>query len=350
MIEELRREARAVVRERLPVAHLRGLRERGATLSREVWCGLAQLGWAGICVPEALGGAGLGIAAAGAVIEECGRTLAPTAMLSTAVLGVGALLAGRPEVADAVLPAVCRGERLLAVAFEEQRRFAPDAALATTATRAPGGWRLDGEKVHVLDGAVADQLVVVAREGAFLVDADTPGVTVLPLAMVDARGAARVRLAGVVVAEDRALGPIELGPVIDRATAALAAEMLGGIDAVFATTIEYLKTRVQFGVPIGSFQALQHRAAQMYAEIELTRAVVHAALDAPDDVALVSAAKARASDVFVHVAAEAIQMHGGIGVTDDLDVGLYYKRARVAAMTLGDAAWHRDRFARVGGY
>jgi alkylation response protein AidB-like acyl-CoA dehydrogenase len=354
--EEIQRAARAFVRERLPVAHLRGLRDRDepARLSREVWQEAARLGWAGILIGEADGGAGLGLVEAGLILEECGRTLAPTPLLATAVLGAGALAGAPAALRREVLPAVGRGERLLALAFEERPRFAPEA-IATTARRVDGGWRLDGHKVHVLDGAAADQLVVVADAGAFLIDRDAPGLVVQPLAMVDSRGAARLRLDGVVVPEARALGALALAPLLDRATAALAAEMLGGADEVFATTLAYLKTRRQFGVPIGSFQALKHRAAHLHGELELTRSVVLAALAAldagdPEAPVLVSAAKAKASATFLHAAAEAIQLHGGIGVTDDLDVGLYYKRAQVAAATFGDAAYHRARFASLQGY
>ncbi|MBZ0235441.1 MAG: acyl-CoA dehydrogenase, partial [Deltaproteobacteria bacterium] len=229
------------------------------------------------------------------------------------------------------------------------------------------GWILDGEKTFVLDGSAADLLVVAARTAGapgdrdgltlFVVERDAAGVSVEPLAMVDSRGAARVRFAAVTVPTADVLGAPDRGAdlldaLVERATTALTAEMLGAADAVFRTTIEYLKQRHQFGVAIGSFQALKHRAAHMFCELELTRSVVRAALVAidratPDAAALVSAAKARASDTFTLVSAEAIQMHGGIGVTDDLDVGLYYKRAKVAELTFGAPAYHRDRFARL---
>jgi len=355
--EEIQRAARAFVRERLPVAHLRGLRDARdpLRLSRAVWRDAAALGWAGILVPDELGGVGLGMVEVGLVLEEVGRTLAPTPLLATAVLGAGVLLGAPEPLRRAVLPGVCTGERLLAVAFEEGPHFATGAP-ATTARRDDGGWVLDGDKVHVLDGAAADHLIVSAGDSLFLIDRDTPGLTIVPLSMVDSRGAARVHLAGVTVAEDRRIGAAAaLAPVVERATAALCAEMLGGAEEVFARTIAYLKERTQFGVPIGSFQALKHRAAQLYCEIELTRSLVRAALTAldaaaPDAATLVSAAKAKASDTYVHVANEAVQMHGGIGVTDELDVGFYLKRARVAEQTFGTSAYHRDRFAKLQQY
>jgi acyl-CoA dehydrogenase len=250
---------------------------------------------------------------------------------------------------------------VLSFAYAEEGGRYDAQRVTVRAEKSASGHRLRGEKRWVLDGHAADAFVVSARTGGeidardgislFLVDRDTPGLTILPLAMVDSRGAARVRLAGVEVGDDRRLGGADLlARAISRATAALTAEMLGGIEEVFARTIEYLKQRKQFGVPIGSFQALKHRAAHMFCEIELTRSVVLAALAAPDDAILVSAAKARASDTFVLVSAEAIQMHGGIGATDELDIGFYYKRARVAEMTFGTSAYHRDRFGRLQGY
>ncbi len=370
--EELQRAARTFVEKRLPTSHLRALRDAKdpTHVSRAVWREMAALGWAGIAVDEAHGGAGLGLVELGLVMEELGRTLAPTPLLATSVIGAAALAAGG-EAVRAHLPALARGERLVALAFEEERRFAPYTC-RTTARRAAdgGGYVLDGEKSFVLDGPAADLLVVVARTAGgptdrdgltlFLVDRATAGVTVEPRAMVDSRGVAHVRLASAAVPSADILGVADHGAdlldrLLARATAALTAEMLGAADAVFRTTIDYLKQRHQFGVPIGSFQALKHRAAHMFCELELTRSVVRAALVAldratPDAASLVSAAKARASDTFTLVAAEAIQMHGGIGVTDDLDVGLYYKRAKVAELTFGSAAYHRDSFARLHGY
>jgi len=358
--EELARAARTVVSRRLPVAHLRGLRERSPAerVDRALWRELAELGWAGILIDDAHGGAGLGMVEVGLVMLELGRTLAATPMLSTAVIGASAL-AGT-QLAAEILPAVGRGERLLALAFEERNAYAPDAC-ATRLGRGGGGLRLDGDKVNVLDGPAADQLLIVARDDRdarviVVVDRDAPGVTIAPLARVDSRSAANVQLRGVPVDEARVLHDVELERVLARATAALTAEMLGGADAVFAITIEYLKQRRQFGVPIGSFQALKHRAAHLFCELELTRSIVRAALVSLDHdplaaaEILVSAAKARATDTFLLAAAEAVQMHGGIGVTDELDVGLYYKRARAAELTLGSAAYHRDRFARLQGY
>jgi acyl-CoA dehydrogenase len=223
----------------------------------------------------------------------------------------------------------------------------------------------------VLDGHVADVFVVSARTAGadeardgitlFLVDARAPGVTVTRSHVVDSRNVARVQLARVTVGEADVVGAIDCGadvldPLFDRATIVLAAEMLGSLEEAFARTLAHLKSRRQFGVLLGSFQALQHRAARAWCELELTRALVAEALAAADgdDAALTArlacAAKARASDAFIAIASEAVQLHGGIGVTDELDIGLFYKRAHVAAQLLGDAAYQRDRFATLSGY
>jgi alkylation response protein AidB-like acyl-CoA dehydrogenase len=368
--ESIRKTAQSFFGERVPVAHFRALRDARDHLgfSREIWRELANLGLLGMAVPETYGGAGLGFTELGLVLTESGRTLAPTPLLSTIVLGASAIaLGGDDALKRALLPAVCAGEKLLAFAHEEGARFAP-YQIATRAQSSSDGYRLTGAKSLVLDGHVADELVVVARtsgepgqrEGIslFLVPADAPGVTASRLSLVDSRGAARIRFDG---APARALlgredaGADLLDVILERATIGLAAEMLGGIEEVFDRTIAYLKTRRQFGVPIGTFQALKHRAAHLFCEVELSKSIVAdalAALDAsrPDVAIVASVAKARTSDTFIAVTNEGVQMHGGVGVTDELDIGLFMKRARVTEMTFGTAAYHRDRFARLHGY
>lgn len=346
--QTIQRTARELVSKELPVSHLRALRDRRDAdgFSRAIWKELAELGFVGIAVPEALGGSGLGYAELGLVAEELGRTLAPTPLLSTAVLGASALQLGeRPALARDVLPAVCAGDRLLALAVDEHHRHAPDKLAA----RIEGG-HLRADKLMVLDGHIADAFIVAAVDGVYYVPADAPGVEVTRTSLVDSRNAANVRF-DVAVTDDQRLGGRDLlERVLDRGRVALAAEMLGGARQAFALTLDYLKTRKQFGVPIGSFQALKHRAAWMFCELELSTSIVAYALRSLDDARLASAAKARVSDTFMLVANEAVQMHGGIGVTDDHDIGLYLKRARVAELTLGDAIFHRDRFARLSGY
>jgi len=289
------------------------------------------------------------------------------------LLGATALLLGGSEAQKAGhLPAVVAGERHLALAYQEPASRYAHHHVETRAERAGSDWTLRGEKAHVLDGQCADWLIVSARTAGgardaagvtlFLVPRDARGLAVEPLHRVDARGAALVRLDPVRVAGDAILGAEGQGGallerVLDRATIGLGAEMLGGMAACFEMTLDYLRTRKQFGVPIGSFQALKHRAARMFVELELVRSIVLAAHRALDDGAddarisrLASAAKARCSDAFVLVGNEGVQMHGGIGMTDEHDVGFFLKRARAAEITFGDAAFHRDRVARLDGY
>jgi len=365
----LQQTARELVAQRAPVSRLRKLRDAGDPdgFSRELWAEMARLGWLGILVPEAHGGAGLGWLELMVVVEELGRTLAPEPLLATVVLGGGALLLGGTDAQRAAhLPAVAAGERLLALAYQEPGSRYDAAPRSTVAERAGGGWRLSGEKRHVLDGHAADAFVVSARTdgGAtlFLVARDAPGVTIERQRRVDFRNAAIVRFAGVRVGDDAVVGQpgaggMLLDRVLDRAAIAVSAAMLGGMTAAFEMTLDYLKTRQQFGVPIGSFQALKHRAAKMYVETELARSAVLAAHRALDDAAddrtvarLASITKARASDAYVLIGNEAVQMHGGIGMTDEHDVGFYLKDARASAILFGDAAHHRDRVARIDGY
>ena len=372
IVVALQASVRKWARERLPIAHLRALRDsRDAVgFSRDAWLQWAELGLAGVTIGEELGGSALGYGALGLAVTELGRSLAPLPWLA-ALLGGGAIaLGGSDAQLRANLPALAAGTRLPALAHDEGTRHRRHR-VAARAARTPGGFVLDGEKTMVLDGHVADVFVVSARtsgepesrEGVtlFLVDPRAAGVSVTRSHVVDSRNAARVRLANVSVGEADVVGGVDraadiLDPLLDRATIVLAAEILGSLEEAFARTLAHLKSRRQFGVLLGSFQALQHRVARAWCEIELTRALVAEALEAADgdDAAatarLACAVKARASDAFIAVASEAVQLHGGIGVTDELDIGLFYKRAHVAAQLLGDAAYQRDRFATLSGY
>lgn len=370
--ELIRDTARELVQAKSPVKEMRRLRDARDPdgFSRALWKEAVELGWAGIPFAEELGGAGLGYAELGIVLEELGRTLAPTPILSTVVLAGSAIqLAGSGAQKESLLRGICDGSRILALAHQETPRFSPYRT-ATRAEKTAGGWRITGKKIFVLDGHVADALVVVARTaggesdrdglGLFLVPATQKGVAITRTTVIDGRNAAQIAFAGVEVAGDAALGAPGaaadvLDVVFDRGAAALASEMMGGIQEAFDRTLAYLKARDQFGVKIGSFQALKHRAADWFCEVELTRAIVLEALRAIDSgnenaAKLVSAAKARASDTFLLSGEEGVQMHGGIGMTDEEDIGLFLKRARAAEQTLGDASYHRDRFARLAGY
>ena len=371
--ELLAQTARDFVRTNSPLSRLRALRDGQDSVgfSPDLWQEMAQLGWAGILIPEEYGGAGLGLADLAVVLEAVGRNLAPEPFLSTVLLG-GQLLAdaGSPEQKQAWLSGVATGEKILALAYQEARSRYDLNRVSTRATAEGDAWRLLGEKIQVLDGQNADALIVSARTSGedtdpdgltlFLLAPDTPGVALIPQTRVDGRAAALVNLDGVKVDAESIVGTVgqgfqTLSYIVDLATVGLCAEMLGGMSRIFDDTLDYLKTREQFGVVIGSFQALKHRAANVFMEIELCRSAVMAAANAADagesDLALlVSLAKARCSNAFVLATNEGVQMHGGIGMTDEHDAGLYMKRARAAEMTFGDAAWHRDRWARLRGY
>jgi acyl-CoA dehydrogenase len=373
--EMLARSAREFVTGRSSLRRIRELRDRNDAdgFSRDLWREMAALGWLGIVIPEEFGGAGLGWLDQMVVLEEMGRGLMPEPFVSTVLLGTTALLLGGSAAQKKEhLPKIAAGERLVTIAFQETGSRYATSKVATKAVKSGNGLTLSGEKIQVLDGHVADRLIVSARtSGAandakgvtlFLIAADTPGVTIERQSRIDSRNVALIRFDDVKVDADAVLGEMDgggalLDRVLDRARIGLSAEMLGSMQAAFEMTNEYLKTRTQFGVPIGSFQALKHRAAKMYIELELARSAVmgaHRALDEKRDdktiAKLASLAKARASDAFVLIGNECVQMHGGIGVTDEADIGFFFKRARVAEMTFGDAAFHRDRTARLEGY
>ena len=371
--ELIAKTARDFVAERSPVTRMRALRDAGEPpgYSVPLWKEMAELGWQGIAFPEEFGGAGLGFAELVLVLEALGGNLAPEPFLSNVLLGGQALLLGGSEAQQSAwLPSVVNGEKTVALAYQERDSRYDVNHAATTASKTSAGFTLEGEKAHVFGGADADALIVSARtsgepgdaEGIslFLVPADSPGLTREPQTRVDSLPAAVVRLAAVAVPGDALLGAEGQGGsllerVVDRATVGLCAEMLGGMSAAFALMLDYLKEREQFGTRIGTFQALKHRAARVFIEIELARSTVMAAARAVDaDDAelqkLVSLAKARCSDAYLLAGNEGVQMFGGVGMTDEYDIGLYLKRARAAELTFGDAAWHRDRWARLSGY
>jgi acyl-CoA dehydrogenase len=368
----LRDAVKRFVAQRAPVAQLRKLRDdRDAVgFSREVWKEMANMGWAAVLVPEEYGGVGFGHVGAGLIAEEIGRNLSSTPLLSTAVLGVTALLkAGSAAQRDSLLPQVVAGEMVLALAADERNRHAP-LAVATRSTGSAGKFKLSGRKIHVLDGHVADRLIVSARTAGdvesrdgitlYMLDPQASGVTVTRVDNVDGRNAATIEFRDVSVTSDDILGTPDkaagiLDSVLDAGRAVLAAELLGIASEAFERTLAYLREREQFGVKIGTFQGLQHRAAHLFCEIELVRSVVLRALQALDAqeqniASLVCLAKARSSEIARIATNEAVQMHGGIGMTDEFDIGFFMKRARAAAETFGDAYYHTDRFAQLAGY
>jgi alkylation response protein AidB-like acyl-CoA dehydrogenase len=368
----LRDAAKSWVADKAPVSALRKLRDSGSSQGFDpgLWAEMGAMGWTGVIVPEAFGGSEFGLKSLGLVLEECGRTLVASPLLSTALVGASALILGGTDGQKAAwLPKIAAGETIVAFALDEHPHFAP-YRVATTAEAVDGGYRLSGQKTFIADGAAADLLIVVARtagaagkrEGLtlFLVDPASKGVTRQVLATVDSHGFANLKLDQVRVSADAALGEIGQGAdlldaILDRAAAGASAEMLGAASQAFDITLDYLKTRTQFGQLIGSFQSLQHRAAKMFTDLELARSLVEAALEALDAGAkdapsLASAAKAKMSETLHLVSNEMVQMHGGIGMTDAHDAGLYMKRARVLEALFGGASYHRDRFATLSGF
>ncbi len=369
----LARTAREFVASTAPMSRLRKLRDGGDPLrySPEVWRKLAELGWIGIPFAEADGGLGLGLADVVVVTEALGRLLAPEPLVASAILAGSCIAAaGTPEQKQRLLPPLIEGSSRLALAHEEHGARADLSFVRARAERTPSGFRLTGAKTPVLGGYGAEALLVVARtsggdhdpEGLtlFEVSRETKGLGLEPLYRVDSLNAATLKLQGVEVSESALIGEIGkalplLEGAVDRATVALSGEMLGGMSEAFERTLVYLREREQFGAKIGSFQALQHRAARLFIEIELSRSAVLAASRAVDESLasareLVSVAKARCSDAFVLIANEAIQMHGGIGMTDEHDIGFFLKRAKTAELTFGDAAFHRARLSRLRGF
>ena len=357
-----------------PIAQLRKLRDDDSAsgFDRGTWAKMAELGWAGIPFPEEHGGLAFGYKGLGVVTEETGRTLAASPLFATVWLGGTILnLGGSDAQKSTLLPKVTAGELLLALALEESHRHDPHG-VAARAERNGDGYAITGAKKFVLDGHVADKLIVAARTSGsagerdgislFLVDSDAAGVAVTRTKMVDSRNAANIDLQNVAVGADALVGQEGRGadvldPALDIARIGICAEMLGGAEECFERTVQYLKEREQFGVPIGSFQALKHRAANMFCEIELSKSCVLEALTALDEARdpaeiakLASLAKAKVGETFHTVSREGIQMHGGIGMTDEFDIGFFIKRAAVTEQTFGDVHFHRNRYGELEGY
>ncbi len=353
----LRDAAKSWVQEKSPVTAFRKMRDSGAELGYDVaaWNEMAEMGWAGVIIPEEYGGSNFGYLSMGLILEELGRTLTASPLLASALAAASALVLGGSDAQKSEwLPKIAEGTAVGALAIDEGAHHAPDKVAATVK-----GGKLTGKKTFVLEGTAADVLIVSAKGedgaiGLYLVRGDAAGVTRTRLHLADSRGAANIAFDGA-AAEALSGGAALLEKVLDRARAGIAAEMLGSAVQAFETTLDYLKVRVQFGQVIGSFQALQHRAAKMFTDLELARSTVEAALaaidaDSPDTPELVSLAKAKMGDTFHLVSNEMVQMHGGIGMTDAHDAGFYLKRARAAEAAFGNQAFHRDRYAKIQGY
>jgi alkylation response protein AidB-like acyl-CoA dehydrogenase len=368
----LRDSARGLIGDKAPVSHLRQLRDArdAAGFSRDLWRTFAEMGFAGLLIPEEFGGGGLGCVEAGVLMEEIGRTLMPSPFLATAVLAASALSRGGSAAQKSQhLPKIADGSLLAALAIDEGAKHRP-LMTGMQAVRSGNGFRLQGDKAFVVDGHTADLLIVAARtagsagEGLgltlFLVDARSKGIATERTAMVDSHNAARIVFDNVEVNADGVLGEVDqagglLEGVLNIGRGAVASEMVGLSEEVFNRTVSYLKERRQFGKLIGEFQALQHRAARLYIEIEITRAAVLKALQTLDGdfanaAAAVAVAKARAGSTATSAVQEGVQMHGGMGMTDQFDVGFFMKRARVCQELFGDSNFHADQLARMKSY
>jgi len=368
----LRDSARGLISDKAPVSHLRQLRDSkdAVGFSRDLWKAFAEMGFSGLLVPEAFGGSGLGCVEAGVVMEEIGRTLMPSPFLATAVLAASALTRGGSEAQKSqYLPKISDGSLLAALAIDEGAKHRP-LQTAMQAVRSGNGFKLKGEKALVVDGHTADLLIVAARTAGaageskgltlFLVDPKAKGIATERTAMVDAHNAARIVFDNAEVDADSVLGEVDQGAtllegVLNIGRGAVAAEMVGLSEEVFGRTVAYLKERKQFGKLIGEFQALQHRAAQLYIEIEITRAAVLKALQTLDGnfdkaASAVAVAKARAGSTATLAVQEGVQMHGGMGMTDQFDIGFFMKRARVCQELFGDSNFHADQLARMKSY
>jgi alkylation response protein AidB-like acyl-CoA dehydrogenase len=361
--DELRAAVRKFMADRVPIAAVRQLMDATDGGDPAVWETAAQqLGLQGIAIPEEYGGAGFSFAEQAIVLEELGAALYGGPYLASAVLAANALLASGDEAAKkAYLPGIAAGELIATLAFTEEDGSWEIGATRLTAAPADGGWRLDGRKSFVLDGHTAGLILVAARTEAglslFAVQSDASGLGRTALPTLDqTRKLARLDFDGVpgmLVGADGAAEAV-LSRTLDIAAIAQAAEQLGGAQRTLDMAVEYAKVRHQFGRPIGSFQAIKHRCADLLLEVESLRsAVQYAAAAVAEDsteVPVVAAlVKAYASDVYFHVAAENIQIHGGIGFTWEHDAHLYFKRAKASELFLGDATLHRERLAtRIG--
>ncbi|MCP4048969.1 MAG: acyl-CoA dehydrogenase [Gammaproteobacteria bacterium] len=366
----LRDSAKTFLQECSPVGSLRALRDAGEEWSPALWTDMAEMGWPGIVIPQEYDGLEFGYVGAGLLFEECGRTLASSPLLSSALVCSSIVAAlGNDDQKQAVLPAIVSGEMILSLALNDTNRFDPSAT-ALLAVADGDGFVLSGKKVHVLDGNIAHNLLVVARTGGvpgeedglsvFLIGRDCEGLTFSNQRNVDNRLATDIQFDGVRVGPESLLGEAGkawqvLEKALDIGAVCSSSEMLGIAEESFERTIQYLKERKQFGVLIGSFQALQHRAALMFCELDLCRSVVLKALQAIDENSadrslLASVAKVKCGRTVKLAVNEAVQMHAGIGMTDEFDIGFFMKRSAAACTEYGDDYYHSDRFARLRGY
>ena len=370
--EFLRDTAKDFAQERTPITHFRSLRDNNDKnlWDKDIWEEMVKLGWSGILIPEEFGGSDFGVAGISVILQECGKTLTPSPLFSTGVLGAYAISNfGTQEQKEKYLPKIASGEITTALAVDEASHHDPAKTLFK-AEQKDDNYLLNGKKTFVIDGASADLFIVLTRTSGnlgdlagltlFIVESNINGIKKIKLDMADSRNYANIEFNDVECSYKNILGALESGGetverILDIGRIAISAEMLGNAESAFETTIDYLKQRKQFGVLIGTFQALQHRAAEMFCEIELTKSAVMAAIHGADENSnelqrLSSLAKTIAGETLNLVSNEAIQMHGGIGVTDEYDLGFFIKRSRVAEQIFGSSTYHTERYANLSGF
>ena len=350
-----------------PAKQLRHWRDTGCTdgYGTDLWKKFAELGLTGICIPESQGGLGLGSVEAALVLEEIGRNLTPSPFLTTAVAGARAI-EGTAH-AERLYPGILAGESVLALAVDESRGHGPEKT-ALSAERRGNGFVLNGAKQFVVHGNSADVVLTVARTAGSPGDRDGLTLFAVPkgtaevdsVTLADSSKAARIKFDNVELDADAVVGEVDngwtpLARALNAGRAGAAAELVGVAAGASTMTVDYLKHRKQFGKLIGEFQALQHRAAHLYGEIEIARAAALKAaelIDSDGDRAelAVAVAKAKAADVASLAVREGVQMHGGIGMTDEHDIGLYLKREAVLGELFGDVYYHRNKVAEISGY
>ena len=364
--------AKNFAEERSPITHFRALRDNNDPLlwDKGLWNEMTKLGWPGILIPEDYGGSNFGITGISVILNECAKTLTPSPLFATGVIGAYSITNyGTEKQKEYYLPKIASGELTTALAIDESSHHNP-ANTEIFAKKEDSNFIVNGKKTFVIDGASADLIILLARTSGdkgdmtgltlFLVDANSNGFETTKLDMADSRNYSNINFNNVEIPDSNILGDLETGGeiienVLDIGRIAMASEMLGNAEAAFETTIDYLKQRKQFGVLIGSFQALQHRAAEMFCEIELTKSSVMGAMKAADEGSnelqrLSSLAKTMAGETLHLVSNEAVQMHGGIGVTDEYDIGFFLKRARVTEQIFGSSKFHTERYANLSGF
>jgi len=367
----LKETAEGFFSKKAPVSALRTLRDDKSENAYDpiLWKEMSEMGFAGLLVDEEHGGTGFGYIGAGIVAEAMGKNLSASPFFASTIISAALIkAAGNEEQKTSLLPAIATGETIVSVAIDEKGQHSPESTVLS-AERVHEGFRLAGLKIFVPEGGYASQFIVLSRTSGqagerdglslFVVDRRTAGLIVDTVVTADSRNWAKLTFENVTLDAAALLGPEGaaldiLEPVLDRARVVISSELLGISQECLDRTVVYLKERKQFGVLIGSFQALQHRAAELYSEIEITRSAVLKALQVAGtgtDMAMLSSlVKAKASKTAELATNEALQMHGGIGMTDEFDIGFFMKRARVLQALYGDYNYHANRFARLSGY